>query len=265
MPTRFNTLYNSNIQQSRTKPERGGHPFLTTLNFKYIYFYCNWLDYLNCNLCLIGNLFPQREGEIQTTMSADIWETFSCLTCEKSWSTSGGSQLPWSSLCSLLFSDKALYGSPTSKMSPRRLKKRPNIWDINHNHEWIPQKAHQVGYSCLASQITCPQCLKIIIMCCSKSGGQEIGYNRQGIWLKLAKQVKHEGDIPNNNLAGEPKQSGKSKVIVEQHLASAAGDAAQEESDKTQKIDVATTKNSSKSQRRWAEIKEKASEIEEIM
>lgn len=77
--------------------------------------------------------------------------------------------------------------------------------------------------------------------------------------------MKHEGDIPNNNLAGEPKQSGKSEVIVEQHLASAAGDAAQEESDKTQKIDVATTKNSSKSQRRWAEIKEKASEIEEIM
>lgn len=83
---------------------------------------------------------------------------------------------------------------------------------------------------------------------------------------ELVKQVKQsrKGDIPNSNLASEPKQSGKSGVIVEEQLAFAAGDAVQEESDETQKIDVATPKLVRKS-KQMEKIVEKADENVEIM
>ncbi|KAI6699769.1 hypothetical protein NL676_014093 [Syzygium grande] len=80
---------------------------------------------------------------------------------------------------------------------------------------------------------------------------------------ELVKQSR-KGDIPNSNLASEPKQSGKSGVIVEEQLAFAAGDAVQEESDETQKIDVATPKLVRKS-KQMEKIVEKADENVEIM
>ncbi|XP_030543741.1 uncharacterized protein LOC115750494 [Rhodamnia argentea] len=60
---------------------------------------------------------------------------------------------------------------------------------------------------------------------------------------ELEKQGKQscKGDIPNNNLASEPKRIGKSEVTVEEEqLAFTAGDAAREGSDGTQKGDGAT-------------------------
>lgn len=59
---------------------------------------------------------------------------------------------------------------------------------------------------------------------------------------EVAKQGKQscKGDIPNDNLASDPKRIGKSEVTVEEEqLAFAAGDAAQEESNGTQKGDGA--------------------------
>ncbi|KAL3721534.1 hypothetical protein ACJRO7_033948 [Eucalyptus globulus] len=83
---------------------------------------------------------------------------------------------------------------------------------------------------------------------------------------ELAKQAKQsfKGDTPNNNLASESKQSGKSEVIVEEQLAFAAGGAAQEESEETQKIDVATPKLVRKTTQ-MEKIEEKADENVEIM
>ncbi|XP_056159227.1 uncharacterized protein LOC115681995 isoform X2 [Syzygium oleosum] len=80
---------------------------------------------------------------------------------------------------------------------------------------------------------------------------------------ELVKQSR-KGDIPNSNLASEAKQSGKSGVIVEEQLAFAAGDAVQEESDETQKIDAATPKLVRKS-KQMEKIVEKADENVEIM
>ncbi|KAI3441051.1 uncharacterized protein J3R85_002712 [Psidium guajava] len=60
---------------------------------------------------------------------------------------------------------------------------------------------------------------------------------------ELAKQVKQscKGDIPNNNLASDPKGIGKSEVTAqEEQFAFAAGVASQEESDGTQKEDGVT-------------------------
>ncbi|KAF8011905.1 hypothetical protein BT93_I0131 [Corymbia citriodora subsp. variegata] len=96
--------------------------------------------------------------------------------------------------------------------------------------------------------------------------GKESAIKDKAPSTELAKQVKQsrKGDTPNNNLACEAKQSGKSGDVVEEQLAFAAGDAAQEESEEKQEIDAATPKLVRKL-KQMEKIEEKADENVELM